>query len=146
MLMAACSLGAASSDRWQLSQSPAKLDVTKTAGGANVSTFELTEEQVSQIEERLLETGESVDKEATAAEQGILGLNGSGWSGSAAVAAVNQQTGPFAEAKRTLHSAINEISEALGMGRVLTVTEDMNNEEALLAINPDIANRFTARV
>jgi hypothetical protein len=108
-----------------------------------VSTFELSEEQVAKIEERLLETGENVDTEATAAEQEILGLNGTGWSGNAAVAAVNQQTGPFAEAKRTHHSAINDVSEALGMGRVLTVTEDMNNEEAILAINPDLTERFT---
>lgn len=105
-----------------------------------MSTFELSPERVSQIEGELVDTGGKVDDVATRAENEITGVSGSGWSGAASNAAVNQITGPFADAKRTLYSAINHISTALGQGRVLTESEDEANQQAITAITPDVGN------
>ena len=55
-------------------------------------------------------------------------------------AAANKQTGDFQDAVNKMYNEINRISEALGLGRQLTISEDQANEQAFNAINPDVGN------
>ncbi len=102
--------------------------------------FELEESAVAQTEKVLQETGDRVREEARRVMDEVAGLSGSGWQGGAMTAAVNKQTGDFNDAVNKLYDEINHISEALGLGRALTISEDQANEQALNAISPDIGN------
>lgn len=102
--------------------------------------FELDEGAVARTEEMLRDTGEQVREQAQRAVDMVTGLSGSGWQGSAMTAAANKQTGDFTDAMNKMFSEINHISEALGLGRQLTMTEDQSNEQAISAISPDIGN------
>lgn len=105
-----------------------------------MSTFELDDAAIAQTEEMLRETGEKVMTEAQNASDAITGLSGSGWQGSANTTASNKQTGEFGPAVQKLFNEINRLSEALGLGRQATMTEDMHGEQALQAVNPDVGN------
>lgn len=105
-----------------------------------MSNFELDEAAVARTEEMLRETGEAVNTEARRASDLITSLNGSGWQGAANTVASNKQTGDFATAVSKLHAEINHISEALGLGRQSTMTEDQSSEQAFQAVTPDVGN------
>lgn len=105
-----------------------------------MSRFELDPDAVARSEEMLRETGEKVRQEAQNATNMILGLSGSGWQGAAMNAAATKQTGEFTEAMNKMFAEINHISEALGLGRQLTASEDQANEQALNAVMPETGN------
>lgn len=105
-----------------------------------MSRFELDDGAVAQTEELLRTTGEAVDAEARRAQEMIVGLSGAGWQGGAMTTAVNKQVGEFQPAMQRLHNEINQISQALGLGRQSTMAEDANSEQALRAVPVELGN------
>ncbi|QSB15316.1 hypothetical protein JQS43_02835 [Natronosporangium hydrolyticum] len=101
-----------------------------------MSEFELDEAAVADTEQELFQTGEKVNTEAAKARDSVTGARGA-WLGDSNVAATNKQTGEFADCVNRLHNEINQMSEALGLGRKATMAEDQFNQDEFLAISPD---------
>lgn len=101
-----------------------------------MSEFELDEAAVADTESLLFDTGEKVNIEATRARDSVTGSRGA-WLGDSNVAATNKQVGEFADCVNRLHNEINQMSEALGLGRKATMAEDQFNQDEFLAISPE---------
>jgi hypothetical protein len=105
-----------------------------------VSEFNLDPQAVAQTETLLHDTGEAVEAEARAVVDEITGISGTGWTGNANAAAVNQQVGAFTDAQRRLFNEISHISEALGMGRFTVTAQEEDSEQAFQLITPEVGN------
>lgn len=108
--------------------------------------FELDDAAVAACEQKLVETGQQVNAEATRARTEVAALNGVAWQGGANAAANSKQDGDFAQAAQKLLMEINHISEALGLGRKSTWAQDETSQSDFTAISTAAAGMNFGRL